>query len=341
MKHSKKILFLIKERIHDSVYGVTSGLFNSAQFVVNFLKGYGVDVKLVSIIDSNSIDREVTKFNPDLVVLEALWATPQKLQELIYLKRHEKRRWIIRIHSKAPFLANDGPATDWIRDYTNLNTSKVFIAPNTLELTKQFQSCFPKGRFIHLPNLYNLGNVESEYSGESKSDVHVGCFGAIRPMKNQYLQAMAAIDFAKRHNLKLHFHINATRTEQKGESSLKNIRGLFKDSNNELVEHSWMHHKDFLKEISKMDIGSQVSFSESFNIVSADFVQMGVPIVVCDDIEWMPKILMVSPTAWKAISLRMSFAYLFRSPLAWLQTKYLEWYLWKSEWVWINKFLSL
>lgn len=337
----KKVLFLIKERVHDSVYGVTSGLFNSAQFVVDFLQRSGVESKLISVVDSNSIDREVTQYNPDIVVLEAIWVTPQKLQELLYLKRHQHRRWVIRIHSKAPFLANDGPATDWIRDYTRLNTSKVFIAPNTLELTQQFESCFPNGKFIHLPNLYTIGNIEPDYSGKSKSDVHVGCFGAIRPMKNQYLQAMAAIDFANRHNKKLNFHINATRTEQKGESSLKNIRALFKDSSHILVEHPWMHHKDFLKVVSKMDIGLQVSFSESFNIVSADFAQMNVPIIVCDDIEWMPSILMDSPTDWKSISLRMSFAYMFRFPLNWIQRAFLKWYIWNSEWIWINGFLSL
>ena len=65
------------------MYGVTSGLYNSAQFVVNFLQNYGVEVKLVSVLDGNSVDREVTKFNPDIIVLEALWVTPSKLQELI------------------------------------------------------------------------------------------------------------------------------------------------------------------------------------------------------------------------------------------------------------------
>lgn len=335
----KKILFIIKERVHDSVYGVTSGLYNSAQFVVNFLQNNGVETKLVSVLDANSVDKEVTKFNPDIVVLEALWVTPDKLQELININRHSKRRWVIRIHSKAPFLANEGVATAWIRDYTRINSSRIFCAPNTSELTNQLSAVFPKGRFITLPNLYQFENMK--FKGKPKSGiVDIGCFGAIRPMKNQYQQAIAAINFANKNNLKLRFHINSTRVEQNGLNVLKNIRILFKDKH-ELVEHGWMTHDEFLNVASNMDIGCQVSFSESFNIVSADFVQAGVPIVVSDDIEWMPNILKVSPTKSETITKKMWIAYNFRKILKPMQRFYLKWYEFKSEWIWINNFLGL
>lgn len=335
----KKILFLIKERIHDVEYGITSGLYNSAQFVVHFLQSFGIETKLVSVVDGNQVDKEVTNYNPDIIVLEALWVTPAKLQELINIKRHQHRRWVIRIHSKAPFLANEGVATAWIRDYTRIKSSRIFLAPNTSELTNQLKSAFPKGQFITLPNLYKFEG--STFETKKKSNVvDVGCFGAIRPMKNQYLQALAAIDFANRHGLKLRFHINGTRVEQKGDNVLKNIRILFQDRY-ELVEHGWMDHSQFLKTISKMDFGCQVSFSESFNIVSADFVQAGVPIVVSDDIEWMPGILRVSPTEWEKISQKMSMVYKFRKILVPLQSLYLKWYEFKAEWIWINKFLPL
>lgn len=335
----KKILFVIKERVHDSQYGITSGLYNSASFIVDFLQNHGVNSKLVSVVDDNSIDKEVTRFNPDIVVLEALWVTPAKLQELINIKRHSKRRWVIRIHSKAPFLANEGVATAWIRDYTRINSSRIFLAPNTSELTNQLKTVFPKGRFITLPNLYQLTNIK--FNKKEKSNIiDVGCFGAIRPMKNQYQQAIAAIDLANKRGLKLRFHINGTRVEQNGLNVLKNIRLLFKDKH-ELIEHGWMTHSEFLKVISQMDIGTQVSFSESFNIVSADFVQSGVPIVVSDDIEWMPRLLRVSPTESEKISLKMGFAYDLGKILAPLQKIYLKWYEFKAEFIWINHFLTL
>lgn len=188
----------------------------------------------------------------DVVVLEALWVTPHKLQELIRISRHSRRYWIIRVHSKAPFLANEGMATDWIRDYTRINSNRIIIAPNTTELTEQLKSVFPKGNFMYLPNLYKAAPALSEYN-PCEGVVNVGCFGAIRPMKNQYLQAMASIDFANRENLILNFHVNSSRIEQKGENAMKNIQALFKNSKHQLVEHKWYYHNEFLKVISRMD----------------------------------------------------------------------------------------
>jgi glycosyltransferase involved in cell wall biosynthesis len=335
----ERILFIIKERVHDSGYGITSGLYNSAQFVVNFLLNLGIESKLVSVADGNSVDREVTKYNPDIVVLEALWVTPAKLQELVNIKRHQKRRWVIRIHSKAPFLANEGVATAWIRDYTRIKSPRIFLAPNTSELTNQLKSVFPKGKFITLPNLYQFKNRKIKTKKESNT-IDIACFGAIRPMKNQYQQAIAAIEFANKRGLNLRFHINGTRVEQKGENVLKNIRLLFIDKH-ELVEHGWMDHQNFLEVISTMDVGCQVSFSESFNIVSADFVQAGVPIVVSDDIEWMPSILRVSPTDSEKISRKIYFANKFKKILVPLQRFYLKWYGIKAELMLIYNFLVL
>ena len=101
---NSRILFLTCNRKKD-IYGITSGLFNSATFVVNYLNTQGFEAKLVPVVGSNSVDREVTKFNPAVVVVEAFWIPPSKFRELLNIKRHQDRRWIVRVHSKAPFLA--------------------------------------------------------------------------------------------------------------------------------------------------------------------------------------------------------------------------------------------
>ena len=43
-----------------------------------------------------------------------------------------------------------------------------------------------------------------------------------------------------------------------------------------------------------MDCGLQVSITESFNIVAANFISEDVPIIVSEDITWMPEQLQVS-----------------------------------------------
>lgn len=125
--------------------------------------------------------------------------------------------------------------------------------------------------------------------------MHIGVFGAIRPFKNHLVQAVAAIKFANSIDKTLYFHINGSRLEQKGEEVYKNLKALFKNNDrHKLVDHKWLDHMDFISLIAKMDLGMQVSFTESFNIVTADFVKNNIPIVVSKDIAWMNRLYKVS-----------------------------------------------
>jgi len=330
-----KLQFITCDRVKDS-YGITSGLFNSANFVVRFLKEQGYTAELTPVQDSNAIDRVVTQANPDIVVLEALWVPPAKLAELVAIPRHAKRKWVIRIHSKAPFLANEGLATRWIWQYTTIESDNIIIAPNTRELSEQLSAAMPGGNFICLPNIYNPPKFKPTRPSRIKHRVDIGCFGAIRPMKNTYQQALAAISFAESRDLQLFFHVNASRVEQKGDNVLKNLVALFECSPHRLVQHGWYQHREFLLCAEKMDLAMQVSFSESFNIVSADCVTAGVPTVVSDDIEWMPKFLQTSPTSHKGMVKKLARAWKWRVFSTWLQRLYLAIYNIKAKLAWLR-----
>ncbi len=332
-KQKTRILFLLKEKSYGS-HGFTTGLLNSASFVVKFLRGSGYDVEIKVVKDANCIDREVTIYNPKIVILEALWFTPEKIKEILTLKRHKGRSWIVRIHSKAPFLANEGISIHWIKEYSKLRLKNFYIAPNTRELTEQLDEVFD-GKFVYLPNVYHIENF-TPHEKKEENYLDIGCFGAIRPMKNTFQQAIAAIAFANKLDRSLRFHINSSRVEQGGENVLKNLKALFKDSRHRLVEHPWLSHKEFLSLISKMDLGTQISFSESFNIVSADFVTVGIPIIVSEDIEWMPNFLKVEPTNYKGMVRKLSFAYSWGKILKFFQKIYLKADIAKAKKHWLK-----
>jgi hypothetical protein len=154
----------------------------------------------------------------------------------------------------------------------------------------------------YLPNIYAPKHPSIHKLAKPTSDtIDIGCFGAIRPLKNQLQQATSAIIFANRIGKTLRFHINASRTEQSGDQVLRNLRSLFEGQRNhklkhELVEHPWMPHAEFVKICNFMDLGMQVSFSESFNIVTADLVTHHVPMVVSTDVDWMPAASKAVPT---------------------------------------------
>lgn len=278
-KKMKRVLFIIKRQLGYNGSPVPSkGLFNSALFVVNALRLDGYEAVLVEVVDGNDIDREVTKHRPSHCILEALWATPAKVAELSRL--HTGVHFIVRIHSKTPFLATEGVAIEWLRSYD------VPIACNARAPMKDLKGLL-KHEPVYLPNIYHPTTPFQQKRLEGKSpNLFVGCLGAIRPLKNQLLQAVAAIHYAERTKRTLVFHIN-TRVEQGGEQVLKNIRALFANGKHRLVQHGWCDsHEQVLAIVKSLDISMQVSYTETFNIVSADAVWRGVPIVVSHEVEW-------------------------------------------------------
>jgi hypothetical protein len=332
---TNKVLFISSDKVKDS-YGITSGLFNSASFVVSFLKKKGYEAKLISIPDSNSIDRVVTEYNPTIVVIEALWVPPYKFHELFNISRHKDRRWIVRIHSKAPFLSMEGLATKWIGEYTLIKNGVVELAPNTIELTQQLSIAFPFGTFTYLPNVYFPKEIVKSNVNKDDNIIDIGCFGAVRPLKNIYQQALVAIEFSESINKELRFHINSSRLEQNGNNVLKNLRALFEHSPHKLVEHGWYNHVDFLKVLATMDVCMQVSLTESFNIVTADVVSVDRPIVVSKDIDWMPNFLKATPTSHDDIFSKLRFAYNNPKLVSIIQKLYLKWYNKKAEKIWLS-----
>jgi len=323
-KHKTRVLFICKKRKHpyelsesendNSIKGEkmlkSSGLLNSAKFVSDMLNENGVESKVVDVVDNNSIDKEVHIFKPDYVIIEALWVVPEKFAVLT--KLHPKVKWIIRLHSEIPFLANEGIAFDWIYEYQKYRN--VYIGVNSTDAFQVFDNLMDK-KLYYLPNYYPIKNIKSESEDDcekkkKKSVINIGCFGAIRPMKNQLQQAIAAIEFGDVLGKTIHFHINSERIEGRGEPILRNIRALFKNNpKHKLIEYAWLDHKDFIKEVKKMDIGMQVSFSETFNIVTADFVSNNIPVVVSPEIDWVSNFFKANPNSNKDIVNKLLFVW--------------------------------
>lgn len=294
------ILFLCKDRNQDYP-DAKYGLWNSASFVVSYLNQIGHNAKLISVVDGNSIDRIVTKFKPSLVILEALWVTPEKLKQLA--KIHKSVEWVCRIHSKATFLANEGIAFEWINEYEKI--PNVTISTNSEDFNYDLKSLGYTS--VYLPNLYQYKKVPTLV--QNRSYIHIGCFGSLRPMKNHVNQAIAAIKFGNWLGIPIVFHINGNRFEQKGENVLKNLRALFAYNKIHMLrEHDWMPHHKFLSLVAGMDYGLQCSLSESFNIVTADFVSQNVPIVTSSDI-YITKFLKAVPTEAESIYSALKWAY--------------------------------
>lgn len=290
-----RLLFVMKRRDHhwgDHCYShsMSSGLFNSVRFIIDMLRRHGVDANAEQAIDNNCIDRLVTKHRPTHVIIEAFWVVPEKFDVLKPL--HRSVRWIVRNHSEIPFLANEGIAIGWARDYMRRGVEVMSNAPRAVQAMRTLATANDLSELLatYGPNVYPepASSGIGPHLNRSGPVINIGCFGAVRPLKNQLQQAFAAIEFGDALGKQVRFHINGARLEGGGGHILKNLRALFSDAHgHQLVEHPWCKRDEFLALVGAMDIVMQVSYSETFNIIAADAMMQSVPVVVSPDVRWL------------------------------------------------------
>lgn len=304
-----KILFVLKERMNYGAHnsGVSYGLINSVKHVGDSLEPYGIESKISIVVDNNQIDREIYHYKPTHVFIEALWVLPQKFP--ILMKLHPKVKFNVRLHSNLPFLSQESIAFQWLKEYHQLSKQypNFSVSANNMKLVNELNYAL-NFEIKYTPNCYIL-NKEIKLDTKSIGDnLDIGCFSALRILKNLPSQAIAAIYVAKEMNKKLRFHINHTVFEQAAGGVIKNLRNMFAATKYELVEHEWQNLKEFKHLIRKMDVGMQVSMSETYNLVSSDFISCGVPIVGSSEIEFLSPLYQAAPTNFNDIVDKLSFA---------------------------------
>jgi len=344
-----RVLFILKRRedynpIKHSPKGLSTGLFNSANFMNEMLNQSGIESEIEVAIDNNDIDRLVTKHKPTHVIIEALWVVPSKFSVLTRL--HPAVKWIIRIHSEMPFMAGEGMAMDWIGEYFNFSNIVLGInAPRMTSeidayLTAKYSNRNYSDKIVYLPNFYPQQYKQKQYQ-DNKYWIDVACFGAVRPLKNHMLQAVAALKFARRMKKQLRFHINVGRIEMKGDPVLNNLRGFFQhlaDQGHQLIGHEWTPREQFLELCASMDMGLQCNFSETFNIVSADLISQGVPVVGSSEIPWSTGLFNARPAESDEIANAMIRTHLFPSTNVWLNQRNLTKYTNNTHKIWVDYF---
>lgn len=342
-----KVLFILKRKedynqeLHSHI-GLSTGLYNSASFMNEMLNSAGIESNLEVVIDNNDIDREVNKYKPTHVIIEALWVVPEKFQVLC--KLHPDVKWIIRLHSELPFLANEGIAMDWVAEYVKYDNLLIGInAPRMMnEVEIYLTALYGKGivnKLLYMPNYYP--NQFVKHARKNDEYIDIGCFGAIRPLKNHMVQAIAAVKFAEYKGKKLRFHINGDRLEMKGDPILHNLKATFKHLSgvgHELVCHDWTPRDQFLELCAQMDIGMQVSFSETFNIVGCDFISQGVPVVGSSEIPWSFSYFNANPTETDEIVKALCRAHKLRWLNLFVHKLLLKWYTHKTKTIWTKIF---
>lgn len=321
-----KFLFIVKG-------GQTPhSLSNSAIFTIDYLKTLNVNTDIAFVTESSQIENAVNDNAPTHVIIESVFVMPIEFLRLTNM--FKKVKWFIRLHSDIGFFFAEMYGLEWTKAYQTFDD--ITVVANNMEIINNLSPQLKKD-IEYLPNIYP-DESELPINKPENDIINIGCFGNLRLMKNQGFQAVLAMNFADSINKKLKFHINVGKTELRNNAVLTNLRALFKDSNHELVEHSWMPHDDFLKLVRTMDVGLQLSFTESFNIVACDFISNCVPILVSDTISWCPPIYLGSTINMKHCMYQLKHIYENRKNIDMLMMaiKHLNSFNEKSKIAWIK-----
>jgi hypothetical protein len=226
-------------------------------------------------------------------LIEALWIGTPDLATL--LAQFPRVHFLVRAHSEVGFLQVEPGAITLLRDQMLLADQQLnlTIAANSRRLTDFLRTAYD-ARVLYLPNLYDLERVHRRRrEPHAHRLLRIGSFGALRWLKNHTTAAAAALTIARARGADLEFWMSVDR-EEHGKTVLQAVRNLFAGLPwARLHEAPWLPWAAFRRTVGAMDLTLQPSFTETFNIVTADSVAEGVPAVVSHAVEWVPE-------SWKA-----------------------------------------
>jgi hypothetical protein len=256
------------------------------------LRAAGINTDVWPITSATELRARLQQSPATHVVISAPWIATSDLAHLC--AQHKETQFAVTCHSNLGFLQADPNAMRLVREGLELRrtTWNFRIAANCERLANWATSAYGIP-CAYLPNIYHLDGQQPERARYTGGPLRIGAFGATRVLKNLMTSAGAALEIANSHRTDLEFWISSGRNEGAG-SVLEAVRQMLNGLPHvKLVENGWQIWPQFRQTVRHMHLLLQPSYTESFNVVTADGVAEGVASVVSDAIDWAPE-------SWKA-----------------------------------------
>jgi glycosyltransferase involved in cell wall biosynthesis len=228
------------------------------------------------------------------VVVSAPWIPTTELLKLI--QDFPDVEFVVNCHSNVGFLQADPNGVKLLRENIDLEQGNLNfrVAGNSIKFNRWLREAY-QAPSLYLPNMYYV-----DYSHRIRPPYYdggvlrIGAFGAIRPQKNIMSAAGAAISLANEIKADVELWISSGRAEGGVNTMLNAVREMMIGVPGiKLMELPWRSWPAFRDTLRRMHILFQVSYTESFNMVTADGIAEGVTSVVSEAINW-------APNRWKA-----------------------------------------
>lgn len=267
------------------------GLGVSGLNTAKVLRSAGISADVWAILGARDISQRIRQSvpRPTHVIIAAPWLPALDLQNLVF--SHHGIQFAVVCHSNVGFLQADPAAIRNFRDDLNLEQGALNFAcgGNSKRFANWIEGAYSRP-CIWLPNLYALpAHPPNRRPWPGGCSARIGVFGALRPLKNHLSAAAACLEIANDLHIRIKFFINVGRVEG-GYTPLRALEAMLDQSHTvELVKEGWHHWPVFRELIRSMDLLMQPSFTETFNMVTADGAAEGIPSVVSEAIDWAPR----------------------------------------------------
>lgn len=282
--------------IRTSCVGLNVAGFTTAKY----LNKHGINTSVFPVRHNIDIVNAIDKYNENHkhklthVIISAPWLSIHDIKNLI--KNFSNIQFVILSHSNVGFLQADPYGVELFRKYVELSKeySNLLVGGNSIRFVDWFKIAYKDNKTVCLPNIYPVEHIKGK-TWKQKLPLKIGAFGAIRPEKNFMTAAAAAVAIHSLLNIPVELHMS-TGGENCRSTTLSAINQMTQGIEGfTLIKHEWETWDKFIKLIEKMDLLIQVSYTESFNMVTADGISVGVPSVVSPVINWVPDLWKANP----------------------------------------------
>lgn len=298
MKHHTKEAHVTSVLLVHKLFGAAKrlshiGLGVAAVNTQKVLRREGLQANIIAISSSAELAGYLDSREQDKVIISAPWIPTVEIASLAEI--HPETHFAICCHSNVGFLQADRNGVKLIRELLDLEQTShnVHLAGNSKRFCDWIKAAFGKP-CAWLPNLYYLDEHSCERIYQHpighSGPLRIGIFGATRPLKNLMTAAAAAIEISRSLRIPLEIWLSAGRAEGGGETVWNAISEIIQGLPNvQIKSNSWQTWPAFRRTISHMHLMLQPSYTESFNMVTADGLAEGIPSVVSSAIDWMPR----------------------------------------------------
>ena len=308
MKHKVRVALAFKDFaawLRSSCTGLNVAGFATAEV----LKEAGINVSVFPVRHNvdlvNAIDKYKEEHGEPLthVIISAPWLSIHDLKAL--LTNFSYIHFVVLSHSNVGFLQADFEGVRLLRQYIRLRNEypNLSVGGNSERFVEWLRETF-HGDAVLLPNLYPLHRKQMKpvpVVGDAQRTIKIGAFGAVRPQKNFMTAAAAAVSIQRHLRVPVEFHMS-TGGEEDGNFTSLAIEQMLEESDVTLIRHPWRYWDDFIEVVGSMDLLIQVSYTESFNMITADGINAGVPSVVSPAISWAPFLWTADPDNAKEVA---------------------------------------